>query len=553
MKGMGPPPEFRGARNTSEQLPSSDVPGLVATLLGEHRNGGGRMRFAWFADGPGILVPDVSTVTTHALLSASHSDTTAQAVSRGSLIYGNATPTWNELTLGGAAGSFLRRDANDVMWSTLVLPNAATQGDLLYASGANTIGNLADVAVGQVLVSGGVGAAPAYSASPTLTGLMLSGLTASTLIYSNATKAITSLANAAGYLYNNGAGVLSWAATAAPTAHNLLSTSHGDTAAAAVADGDIIIGNATPAWSRLAISVPAAGTLNYLGVNNAELRPSWKSASSNPGAAANILQSDPSGYLQLTRLGAGIAPSYPLHSLSTAGAQLCLSYNANAYTTFQTSTGWIKISNIYTAGDGHTAIDLVCGQSSPSKSVVAVSNYNGVIACVDTDTGATQMHQWWKATGAGGGTVFTTLGQLDQDGDLRVLGGLHVGSTATDPGAGEIFLNGNRVRGSVSSSNFRMKYIDALAVDAVAALLHSDAIAAFVIIHHVGAGTFALYHTSGGVYTTTEWQDPSGLFTTTKDNAGTINIYWDAGGARYEVQNKTAGAIYLGIYYFTNI
>ena len=35
----------------------------------------------------------------HALLSATHSDTTAQAVSRGSLIYGDLTPTWNELVV----------------------------------------------------------------------------------------------------------------------------------------------------------------------------------------------------------------------------------------------------------------------------------------------------------------------------------------------------------------------------------------------------------------------------------------------------------------------
>lgn len=48
--------------------------------------------------------------------------------------------------------------------------------------------------------------------SPTYTGLTLSGLTASTVVYANATKAITSLANSAGYLYNDGAGALSWAA-----------------------------------------------------------------------------------------------------------------------------------------------------------------------------------------------------------------------------------------------------------------------------------------------------------------------------------------------------
>jgi len=48
-----------------------------------------------------------------------------------------------------------------------------TIGDLLYASAADTIAKLADVATGQVLVSGGVGTAPAYSDSPTLVGVTL--------------------------------------------------------------------------------------------------------------------------------------------------------------------------------------------------------------------------------------------------------------------------------------------------------------------------------------------------------------------------------------------
>lgn len=50
------------------------------------------------------------------------------------------------------------------------------------------------------------------TSSPTFAGETISGLTASTVIYSNASKAITSLANGTGYLYNDGAGALSWAA-----------------------------------------------------------------------------------------------------------------------------------------------------------------------------------------------------------------------------------------------------------------------------------------------------------------------------------------------------
>lgn len=66
------------------------------------------------------------------------------------------------------------------------------------------------------------------------------------------------------------------AAPGAPGAHNILSTTHGDALAASVVDGDVIIGNVTPKWSRLAISVPSATFMNVLGIVNAELRPSWK-------------------------------------------------------------------------------------------------------------------------------------------------------------------------------------------------------------------------------------------------------------------------------------
>jgi len=58
---------------------------------------------------------------------------------------------------------------------TLVAANGGTGqssytiGDLLYASSSTALSKLADVATGSVLISGGVGAAPSYSSSPTLT------------------------------------------------------------------------------------------------------------------------------------------------------------------------------------------------------------------------------------------------------------------------------------------------------------------------------------------------------------------------------------------------
>lgn len=58
----------------------------------------------------------VSGVTTHNLLSTTHSDTTTGTVVRGDLIVGGSTPTWTRLAKG-TAGQFLRMaDSNDIGW-----------------------------------------------------------------------------------------------------------------------------------------------------------------------------------------------------------------------------------------------------------------------------------------------------------------------------------------------------------------------------------------------------------------------------------------------------
>lgn len=53
--------------------------------------------------------------------------------------------------------------------------SAYTTGDILHATGAGTLAGLADVAVGQVLVSGGVGVVSAWSATPNFTSSVQTG------------------------------------------------------------------------------------------------------------------------------------------------------------------------------------------------------------------------------------------------------------------------------------------------------------------------------------------------------------------------------------------
>lgn len=78
------------------------------------------------------------------------------------------TPILNATTgvqINGAAGSgqFLLGNGTNFINSTLTLPNAATLGDLLTATGTNAIGSVVDVTAGSYLRSGGAGAVPVYS------------------------------------------------------------------------------------------------------------------------------------------------------------------------------------------------------------------------------------------------------------------------------------------------------------------------------------------------------------------------------------------------------
>lgn len=72
-------------------------------------------------------------VSTHSILdSAVHTDSVTQTVSRGSLIYGNSTPKWDELVIG-AANRVLRSDGTDAAWSQVALATDIS-GDLPFAN-----------------------------------------------------------------------------------------------------------------------------------------------------------------------------------------------------------------------------------------------------------------------------------------------------------------------------------------------------------------------------------------------------------------------------------
>ena len=110
------------------------------------------------------------TITTTGTLTCTTCTTNAAALTANAPVIGGGSQATSAIAVG-TTGQYLRgASASAPIWSTLTLPNAATAGDLLTATGTNAVGSVADVATGQVLTSGGVGVVPAYSGSPTLSG-----------------------------------------------------------------------------------------------------------------------------------------------------------------------------------------------------------------------------------------------------------------------------------------------------------------------------------------------------------------------------------------------
>ena len=201
-------------------------------------------------------------------------------------------------------------------------PGALARGDLLTAQGAGALLDNLAISAPAATFMNYVGAAnadvePGYKA--------LFDATVPGTIAESAAAATGSAVVAARRDHTHGA-----PATWAATVHNLLSAKHGDTTVAAAVVGDIITGQAGPVFARLAKSSPAANILDFLGIANADTGPSWKTASSNPGAAVAILATDASGYVRITALGLGAAPTANMRFIVT-GSKSSFDVNVDQY------------------------------------------------------------------------------------------------------------------------------------------------------------------------------------------------------------------------------
>jgi hypothetical protein len=235
----------------------------------------------------------------HEILSATHSDSDPDSVVQGDIIVGDGTPEWSRLPIGGV-GDVLTSDGTDASWQPgggggphdiLSIthsdsnPDAVVQGDLVIGNATPNWDRLPIGGVGEVLTSDGTDPSwqvPAPGAvhdilSATHGDATIDGVIRGDVIVGNDTPDWTRLpiGGVGDVLTSDGVDV-SWQPGGAGGPHDILSATHSDAAVDAVTEGSLIMGNATPAWDELVISVPGANVRNLLGVDIAETQPSWK-------------------------------------------------------------------------------------------------------------------------------------------------------------------------------------------------------------------------------------------------------------------------------------
>jgi len=176
--------------------PSTATSGAV-TLAGTLGTSSGGTNLTSFTSGGALYATSTSALTT-GTLPATSGGTSFATYTTGDIIYASATNTLSKLPIG-SSGQILSVSAGVPSWTTLsstavtsfqtslsgLTPNTSTtgaitlagtlgptsggtglttytQGDLVYATATNTLGKLADVATGNALISGGVGADPSW-------------------------------------------------------------------------------------------------------------------------------------------------------------------------------------------------------------------------------------------------------------------------------------------------------------------------------------------------------------------------------------------------------
>ncbi len=172
----------------------------------------------------------------------------ASTYNEGDVIYFHSS-ILTGLAISPTAGAVIRSTGTDPQWSTTSWPNAATTGQIVYASGTNAYGNLAPGTSGLPLVSAGAGAAPTYTTltssgggigpiTPTLGGVLVGQDTSNWFVRAASTQ---------NTIFQMGASYPAWSTAAYPP-----SSAQGDLIYSSVINGFATLAKNTTATRYLA-------------------------------------------------------------------------------------------------------------------------------------------------------------------------------------------------------------------------------------------------------------------------------------------------------------
>jgi hypothetical protein len=140
-------------------------------LIGSDATTSAKFAFTGVTSGtPTASISGTYLTSTGNLANTDMKDITLGGATTGNVISSSPFSAGSITDTGLTASKGVFTDANKTLTSTGVLGtdqggtglNSYTTGDLIYASSTNTLSQLADIAVGNALISGGVGAAPSW-------------------------------------------------------------------------------------------------------------------------------------------------------------------------------------------------------------------------------------------------------------------------------------------------------------------------------------------------------------------------------------------------------